>query len=274
MNYVTLNNGVKIPQIGLGVFRLPEEEEAVRTVKMGLENGYRHIDTATIYQNEAAVGRAVRESGVPRDEIFITTKVWNDKQRTGEVEASFEASLKALDTDYIDLYLVHWPVPAYFKNTWKKLEKIYSSGKIRAVGVSNFRIQDLKALEEVSDLVPAVNQIELQPYFQQYELVEYCESKGIKVEAWGPFTAGKTGLFKEPVLVNLSEKYGKTPAQIILRFDVQRGIIPLPKSSSPARQKENLDVFDFELTNEEMGMLKSMDCGGRVGRNPDNSDFE
>lgn len=273
MNKIRLNNGTEIPQIGLGVFRLPEEEQAAETVRMALENGYRHIDTATVYQNEAAVGKAVRESGIPREDIFITTKIWNDRQRSGEVAEALEYSLDCLQTEYVDLYLIHWPVPDFFRRTWKEMEKAYKAGKIRAIGVSNFRIQDLEALAELSDIVPAVNQVELQPYFQQKELVDYCQSRGIQIEAWGPFTAGQTGLFQEPVIVSLAEKYGKTPAQIVLRYDVERGIIPLPKSSDPRRQRQNLDVFDFALTEEEKAQMAGLDCGRRMGRNPDNSDF-
>lgn len=273
MNNVVLNNGVEIPQIGLGVFRILDERLAADTVRTALENGYRHLDTAAVYKNEKAVGRGIVESKVPREEIFITSKVWNDRQREGKIEEALDDTLRNMGLDYVDMYLIHWPVPGFYLNTWKEMEKLYARGKIRAMGVSNFRIEDLKELEAISGIVPVVNQIELQPYFQQEEMVRYCAGRNIKVEAWGPFTAGQTGLFEEPVLVKLAKKYGKVPAQIVLRWDIQRGIIPLPKSSNPSRQKANLNVFDFELTKEEMKQIAELDRNQRMGRDPINSDF-
>ena len=198
---VNLNNGVEIPCVGLGVFRLEDNAEAQRVVETALSVGYRHIDTAMIYQNEGAVGKAVRASGIPREEIFITTKLWNDDQRSGKVMEAFEASLKRLNTDYIDLYLIHWPVADKIKDTWQKMEEIYKDGRGRAIGVSNFKEQHLKAWKEVSGVIPAVNQIELHPYLTQQSDLDYCTKEGIKVEAWSPFAANKTKLYYEKILV-------------------------------------------------------------------------
>lgn len=273
MEFTALNNGVPIPMLGSGLFRLTDQEEAARTVKSALENGYRHLDTAAVYRNEAAVGRGIRESGVPREEIFLTTKVWNDRQRTGAVREALEESLTLLGTSYVDLYLIHWPVPGHFVNTWKQMEKLYQEGLVRAIGVCNFREEDLDALVAVSDLVPAVNQVELHPYFQQNALAELCQRRGILVESWGTFTAGQTDLLKDPVLTELGARYGKSPAQVTLRWLYQRGIVSLVKSANPQRQRQNQDIFDFSLTEEEMARIAALDQGLRLGRDPANSDF-
>ena len=273
MDFFTLNNGLEIPSIGLGVFRITDQQEAVNTVFQALKTGYRHIDTASIYGNEAAVGEGIQRSGIDRRELFVTTKVWNEDQRRGKVREAFEKSLGFLKLDYVDLYLIHWPVPRYFSATWKALEKIYACGKAKAIGVGNFRICDLELLKKISGLIPAVNQVEITPYFQQKELLAYCMEQGIRLEAWGTFTAGQTNLLQEPVLKEIALRYGKTTAQIILRWNIQRGVVPLVKSSNSERQKQNLDIFDFELDKTAMEQIAAMDCGNRIGRDPVNSDF-
>lgn len=273
MKKVTLNNGVEMPWVGMGVFRMEDNEETARAIETALEVGYRHIDTAAYYFNEEAVARAVSRSGIPREEIFITTKLWNDDQRSGKVMEAFEASLKKLNTDYVDLYLIHWPVADKFVRSWQVLEEIYQSGRARAIGVSNFKKHHLETLKKSTEIIPAVDQIELHPYLIQQEDVDYCLQSGIRPEAWSPFAAGKTGLFDEPALVELARKYGKTPAQIVLRWDYQRGIVTIPKSSHKKRLAENIDIFDFELTSEEIGRINALNKNERIGADPDHFTF-
>ena len=273
MENFTLNNGVQIPAAGLGVFRLTDEQQAVNTVRSAIAAGYRHIDTAAVYKNESAVGAAVKECGIDRKELFITTKLWNDAQRTEQIREALELSLSRLQMDYVDLYLIHWPVPGHFAHTWREMEKLYSEGKVRAIGVSNFRICDLEVLRKTFSIVPAVNQVELTPYFQQEELLEYCREHGIRLEAWGTFTAGQTDLLNEPVLKEIADSMKKTTGQIVLRWNLQRGVIPLTKSSNAKRQKDNLSIFDFELDAASMAKIAAMDCGRRIGRDPADSDF-
>lgn len=270
---IQLNNGVEIPSVGLGVFRIEDNKEAQRVVETALAVGYRHVDTAMIYQNEEAVGKAIKASGIPREEIFVTTKLWNADQREGKVKEALEASLKKLGTDYIDLYLIHWPVANKIQDAWKKMEQLYNSGKIRAIGVSNFKAHHLDKLKEVSDFVPAVNQIELHPYLIQQADLNYCNRAGIRVEAWSPFAANKTDLFEERILIALADKYAKTPAQVILRWDYQRGVIVIPKSANENRMRENLDIFDFSLSDDEVVLINSLNKDKRVGADPDNFDF-
>ncbi|MFR9166701.1 MAG: aldo/keto reductase [Dysgonomonas sp.] len=273
MEKFKLNNGVEMPCVGLGVFRMENNEDSERSILDALSLGYRHIDTAAVYGNEEAVGRAVKKSGIARKDIFITTKVWNEVQRTGKIVEAFEESLKKLDTDYVDLYLIHWPVPDKFQNTWKELEKIYKSGKAKAIGVSNFKEHHLDSLKEVSEIKPAVNQVELHPYLIQESILEYCKKADIQLEAWSPFAASKTDLFKEKILLDLSEKYSKSVAQIILRWDYQRGIITIPKSSHKDRLKENISIFDFELSDDHIKEINSLNKNQRVGSDPDNFKF-
>jgi len=210
---------------------------------------------------------------VPREEIFITTKLWNDDQRSGKIMEALEESLEKLGTDYLDLYLIHWPVPEKFIHTWKVFEEIYQSGKAKAVGVSNFKPHHLEALRQVSDLTPAVNQIECHPYFNQKETIRYCLENKIRPEAWSPFAANQTGLLDEKVLHAIGEAHHKTAAQIILRWDFQRGVVAIPKSSNSQRLKENIDIFDFELTDKEMELIDSLDTSKRIGPDPDNVNF-
>lgn len=273
MKHAGLNNGVKMPYVGLGVFRLDDLAEAERVVRVALEAGYRHVDTAAVYGNEQAVGRAVRASGVGREELFITTKLWNEDQRSGKVEEAFEMSLRKLEVDYVDLYLIHWPVKEKFVETWAKMEAIYQSGRARAIGVSNFKKHHLETLRARQQVVPAVNQIELHPYLIQQEDLDYCRTQGIQVEAWSPFAANKTGLLQESVLRQLGEKHRKSPAQIVLRWNYQRGVVVIPKSAHVGRLQENLDIFDFELSASDMEAVSGLNQNRRVGSDPDNFNF-
>lgn len=269
---ITLNNGVKIPRVGLGVWKA-SDAEAEHAVKTAIDSGYRLIDTATIYGNEAGVGRAVAASSVAREELFITTKLWNGDQGYDEAIRAFEKSLAALGLEYIDLYLIHWPMPAYNKyvDTWKALEKLYRDGRIKAIGVSNFKPHHLEELMAHTEIVPTVNQIELHPRFTQGKTREFCAKHDIAVESWSPIgglaSAGK--LLGEPVLASIGEKYGKSPAQVILRWHIQLGLIVIPKSVHEERIKQNIDVFDFELSDEDMAQIASLDTETRQGADPD-----
>lgn len=273
MEKVKLNNGIEMPSIGLGVFRLEDNKEAQRVVETALAVGYRHIDTAMYYQNEEAVGKAIKNSGIPREEIFITTKMWNDDQRSGKIKEAFEASLKRLDADYIDLYLIHWPVEGKYVEAWRKFEEIYKTDKIKAIGVSNFKQHHLETLAKESSIIPAVNQIELHPYLIQQRDLDYCKKVGIQTEAWSQFAANQTGLFDEMILKDISAKYSKTPAQVILRWDYQRGVVTIPKSANEKRMAENLNIFDFNLTADEVKAINSLNKDMRIGPDPDHVDF-
>ncbi|WP_275956758.1 aldo/keto reductase [Polycladomyces abyssicola] len=267
----TLYNGVKMPWLGLGVWRAQEGGEVENAVKTAIQVGYRSIDTAAMYGNEAGVGRAVRESGVPREELFITTKVWNTDQGYDSTLAAFEASLQRLGMDYVDLYLIHWPVAGKYKETWKALEKIYRDGRARAIGVSNFQIHHLEDLMADAEIKPMVNQVEFHPYLTQKELREYCSQHAIQVEAWRPLMKGEVA--NVPEIRELAAKYGKTPAQIVLRWNLQHGVVTIPKSVSESRIRENADVFDFELSQEDMAKLDGLNRNQRFGPDPDNFDF-
>ncbi|CAM4041451.1 glyoxal reductase [Bacillus manliponensis] len=267
----TLTNGVKMPMFGLGVYKAKEGEEVKRAVRTALQVGYRSIDTATIYENESGVGEAIRESGIPREELFITTKVWNDDQGYEETLIAFEKSLQQLGMNYVDLYLIHWPVRGKYVDTYRALEKLYEEGKVRAIGVSNFHIHHLEHLLANCNITPMVNQVELHPMLTQHELREYCKRKGIQIEAWSPLMRGGE-VFEHEIIQSIAKKYGKTPAQVILRWEVQSGIVTIPKSVTPSRIEENFDVFDFSLTEEELSQIETMNCGRRVGTNPDKYD--
>ena len=264
-----LHNGTKIPVLGLGVYKVEEGDEVYESVKSALEIGYRHIDTASFYQNEEGVGRAIKESGVPREEIFVTTKVWNDEQGYQQTLDAFDRSLTKLGMDYVDLYLVHWPVKGKYKDTYRALENLYREGKAKAIGVSNFLPHHLEDLMNEAEIKPMVNQIELHPQLLQNETYEYCQNHNIVVEAWSPIGRGK--YLDDPVLTRIAEKYGKTAAQVILRWDLEKGIVTIPKSVRAERQKENAAVFDFALTAEEVRQIDSLNQNenGRLGPHPD-----
>lgn len=270
---IRLNNGKEMPQIGLGVFRMHEEQAAIEAIKSAVGIGYRHIDTAAYYENEAAVGKAIAQSGLARETFFVTTKMWNDVQRNGVPMQAFEKSLQQLGFEYIDLYLVHWPVEGKVINTWHSMEKILQTGKVKSIGVSNHRICDLEAIKALGGTIPVVNQIELTPYFQQEELLAYCKANGIAVQAWGPLGSGKNNLLQEPALLRIAQKHGKSTAQVVLRWNLQRGVTPLPKSANPARQKENVNVFDFRLDEQDMKDIAKLETGKRQGFDPNCVDF-
>lgn len=267
---ITLNNGVKMPQLGFGVFKVPEGEEAYNAVKWALEAGYRGIDTAAVYKNEVSVGKAIKDSGIPREELFITTKVWNDDQGYEETLAAFEKSLERLKLDYVDLYLIHWPVKGKYKDTWRALEKIYADKKSRAIGVSNFHIHHLEDLLKTAKIVPAVDQIELHPTLSQEKLSTWLKAHDIAVESWGPLGQGSD--LKNPVIVEIGEKYNKSSAQVILKWHLQHGFIVIPKSSHKERIAENLNVFDFSLSDEDMEALDKLNTNDRQGTNPNTYD--
>ncbi|MDU5146082.1 MAG: aldo/keto reductase [Paenibacillus dendritiformis] len=267
---VTLNNGVRMPQLGLGVWRVEEGQQVKESVKTALDIGYRLIDTAAIYQNEAGVGEGMRESGVKREDIFLTTKVWNSDQGYDETLRAFETSLQKLGTDYVDLYLIHWPVPANDKyvDTYKALEKLYADGRVRAIGVSNFHIPHLERILRECSVKPAVNQVECHPRLAQNELREFCKRNEIVLEAWSPLMQGGDILTNETIGA-IAGRHGKTPAQTVIRWHLQKGNIVIPKSVTPSRIRENFDVFDFELTEEEMTDINGLNQDKRVGPNPD-----
>ncbi|MFW5419904.1 aldo/keto reductase [Nocardiopsis sp. CNT-189] len=269
MDFVTLNNGVEMPRLGFGVWQVPDGE-AQGAVAEALRVGYRSIDTAKVYQNEAGTGRALRESGIPREELFVTTKVWNDDHGRDRALRAFDASLERLGLEYVDLYLIHWPVPEQdaYVETWKALERIHAEGRAKAIGVSNFTEATLGRLLASADTVPAVNQIELHPRLAQEKMRALGAEHGIATEAWSPLGQGK-GLLDEPVLTELAAKHGRTPAQVVLRWHLQLGNIAIPKSVTPSRIAENLDVFGFALDAGDMERIAALDTGARLGPDPD-----
>jgi methylglyoxal/glyoxal reductase len=272
MNDCTLlNNGLEMPWLGFGVFQIDDGQKVEQAVLSALEVGYRSIDTATVYKNESGVGKALRESGIPREDIFLTTKVWNSDQRARRTVAAFEESLERLDTEYVDLYLVHWPVKGCYEETWQVMEEIYKNGRAKAIGVSNFQIHHLEDILKDAQVVPAVNQIEYHPFLGQPELLRFCHKNKIQVEAWSPLMQGQ--IVTIPVVQELAEKYNKTPAQIALRWNLQHEVVTIPKSVRPSRITENARIFDFELSQADMNLLNALDQGKRVGPDPNNFDF-
>lgn len=268
---VKLASGVEMPRLGLGVWKAKDGEEVKNAVKTAVQTGYRLIDTAAVYKNEEGVGKAIKESEVPREELFITTKVWNDLQGYESTLQAFEESRKKLGMEYLDLYLIHWPVKDKYKETWKALEKLYQDGWVKAIGVSNFQVHHLKDLIADAKVKPMVNQVEFHPYLTQKELLSYCKEENIQMEAWSPLMQGE--VVHVDVIKDLAEKYGKTPAQIVLRWDLQHGVVTIPKSVKEHRIRENADVFDFELSREDMDKLDALNKNHRFGPDPDNFDF-
>lgn len=267
----TLHNGVEMPWFGLGVYLVEEGQAVINSVKSAIKVGYRSIDTAAFYHNEEGVGQAIKEAGIPREELFITTKVWNTDQGFESTLAAFNDSMKKLDLDYLDLYLVHWPVKGKYKETWKALEALYKEGKVRAIGVCNFQIHHLEDLLADAEIAPMVNQVEYHPRLSQKELLAYCQEHKIQLEAWSPLGRGK--MLDDPALQGLATKYGKTIAQVILRWDLQTGVVTIPKSVKEQRIIENANIFDFELTNDDMEKIDSLNRDERNGPDPDNFNF-
>ncbi|MGA8944273.1 MAG: aldo/keto reductase [Thermoactinomyces sp.] len=270
-NKTVLANGTEMPWLGLGVWKARVGGEVENAVKAALETGYRSIDTAAVYRNEEGVGKALAETEVPREELFVTTKVWNDDQGYETTLKAFEESRKKLGLDYIDLYLIHWPVKGKYKETWKAMEKLYKEGLVKVIGVSNFQIHHLKDLLSDAEIRPMVNQVEFHPYLTQKELLAFCKEEQIQMEAWSPLMQGQ--FVQVALLKELAEKYGKTPAQIILRWDLQHGVVTIPKSVNEHRIRENADLFDFELSQEDMDRIDALNKNHRFGPDPDNFNF-
>lgn len=262
---VQLYNGIHMPWVGLGVWKTPEGEQVEQAVIHAIEAGYRAIDTAKVYGNEEGVGRAIKQSGISRDELFITTKVWNADQGYESTLQAFEESRRRLGLDVIDLYLVHWPVSATFQATYRALEKLYKDGYVKAIGVSNFLVPQLEALLAQAEIKPMVNQVEFHPLLTQPHLQSFCREQGIQLEAWSPLMQGNLDI---PLLQDLAAKYGKTPAQIVLRWDLQKGVITIPKSVRKERIQENAGLFDFELTDADVTAIDALDEGRRFGPDP------
>jgi diketogulonate reductase-like aldo/keto reductase len=264
-----LNNGVAMPWLGIGTWQSAAGREAEQAVAWALELGYRHVDTAALYANEADVGRALSASGIPRDQVFVTTKVWNEDLRQRRVREAFDLSLKKLGLDHVDLYLVHWPVPGAYLEAWKVLEDLLAEGRTRAIGVSNFLVPQLETLLAQARVVPAVNQVEWHPWLQQPALVEFCRRHGIAFQAWSPLMQGRVA--EEPELERIGRKHGKSPAQAVLRWGLQRQVVMIPKSVRRERIAENAAVFDFELSADELAAIDRCDRNQRLGADP--SDF-
>ena len=271
----TLNNGVKMPWLGLGVFKVEEGPELVQAVKAAIVNGYRSIDTAAIYGNEEGVGKGIREgiaeAGITREDLFVTSKVWNSDLGYDSTLAAYETSLKKLGLDYLDLYLIHWPVEGKYKDAWRAMETLYKDRKVKAIGVSNFQVHHLEDLMKDAEVKPAVNQVEYHPRLTQKEVQAFCKAHGIQMEAWSPLMQGE--LLDNEVLQEIAEKYNKSVAQVIIRWDLQNEVVTIPKSTKEHRIIQNASVFDFELTEEDMERINAMNQDKRVGPDPDNFDF-
>lgn len=266
-----LHNGIEMPYLGLGTYQSDNDQEVIDAVANALQLGYKHIDTASVYGNEEGVGKGIQKSGVDRSEIFVVSKVWNIDQGYESTLKAFDESLDRLELDYLDLYLIHWPVTSKYKDTWRALEKLYKEKRIRAIGVSNFMQHHLEDLLTDAEIIPMVNQMEFHPYVVQQELINFCVSKGIQYESWSPFMQGK--VFGLDICKDLSKKYNKSIAQVILRYNLQKGIVAIPKSAKKERIISNADIFDFELSTEDIAFLDSLDRGERIGPDPDNFDF-
>ncbi len=265
-----LNNGVQMPWVGLGVYKASEGDEVISSVKHAIQTGYRSIDTAALYGNEEGVGKAIKESGVSREELFITTKVWNTDQGYESTLKAFEVSRKKLGLEYLDLFLIHWPVKGKYKETWGAMENLYREGLVRAIGVSNFQVHHLRDLMEDSFIMPVVNQVEFHPLLTQKELLSFCKENPIQLEAWRPLMRGRLNI---PLLNELGEKYKKTPAQIVLRWDLHHEVVTIPKSVTPHRIEENANIFDFQLSDEDIKKIDDLNQNKRFGADPDNFHF-
>ena len=266
-----LNNGVEMPWLGFGVFLSPPGDTTYRSVRIAIEEGYRHIDTAMIYENEQDVGKAIKDSGIPREEIFVTTKVWNSDQGYEKTLKAFDVSRKLLDMDLVDLYLVHWPVKGKYVETYKALETLYRDGKVRAIGVSNFLVHHLEDLLSQVEVNPVIDQVEWHPWLQLPDLYEFTRNHQIQLEAWGPLIQGQGA--NVPLFAEIGKKYNKSWAQVLIRWDLQREVVTIPKSNTPSRIKENTQVFDFELSSQDMAAINALDEHRRVADDPDNFDF-
>lgn len=273
---ITLNNGIEMPRLGLGVFRVEDSSELINAVKAAIKNGYRSIDGASIYGNEEVMGEGIREgikeAGISREDLFITSKVWNADLGYESTIAAYEASLNRLGVDYLDLYLIHWPVEGKYKEAWKALEYLYKEGRVKAIGVSNFQVHHLQDLLGNAEIKPVINQVELHPYLSQKKVREFCKENDIQVEAWSPLMAGN-GLLENEILKEIAKKYNKTVAQLVLRWDLQSQVVTIPKSTNERRLIENIDVFDFNLSKVDIDKIDSLNQDLRVGPDPDNFDF-
>ena len=268
---VKLSNGVDMPYFGLGVFQMDEGSEVINAVKHALETGYRHIDTASLYGNEKGVGEAISQSNIDRKEIFVTSKVWNSDQGYDKTLKAFEVTTKRLGFDYLDLYLIHWPVKGKYKDTWRAVEQLYKQGRVRSIGISNFLKHHIEDLKQTAEIIPMVNQMEFHPYLVQQDLIDYCIENKIQFEAWSPLMQGQ--ILSDGTIKKLAGKYGKTTTQIILRWDLQKGVITIPKSVKKERIVSNSQIFDFEISNEDMKLIDGLDKNSRIGAHPDNFDF-
>lgn len=274
MKHIKLNNGTKMPMLGLGTYKIGGTDvDVYNSIRSAIDVGYRHIDTATLYKNEAAIGQAIRDCGIPRDELFVTTKAWGTDILTGNIHKAFSLSLKMLDIDYIDLYLVHWPIKGKEGNTWLEMEKIYATGDAKSIGVSNHLQHHLEKVLEVATIKPAANQIESHPYLVLDDLISFCKHHNIVCEAWSPLGSSKVPLLEESILNEIGNKYQKSPAQVVLRWNIERGVVAIPKSANKERQASNIDIFDFELTSEEVKLINSLNKDSRTGIHPDEIGF-
>ncbi len=272
MRDIKLMNDLKMPMIGLGVWQAPKGDMTYNAVRWALENGYCHIDAAMIYGNEVDVGNAILDSGVPREEIFVTTKCWNEDIRQKRVLEAFEESLTRLNLDYVDLYLIHWPATG-FEDAWLELEKLYNDKRVKAIGVCNFNVHHYESLMKKATIKPMVNQIEIHPYFNNQALVDFYQKENIVVQAYSPLGSTGAKIINDPVILKLAEKYNKTGAQIVLRWNLERNVVVLPKSVNENRIIENFDIFDFSLTKEDMTLINDLNTNVKVGADPDNFSF-